>query len=87
MKLPTNYNKLSTANRKLVREEYVALQNGRCYYCQAPLAEPPSQASKDQQVNRRLFPRGFFNTSVHLHHSHATGLTIGAVHAHCNAVL
>ena len=35
----------------------------------------------------RLFPESFFKYPVHLHHSHDTGKTIGAVHAYCNAVL
>jgi hypothetical protein len=34
-----------------------------------------------------LFPELFLKYPVHLHHSHVTGLTIGAVHAYCNAVL
>jgi len=38
-------------------------------------------------IKKSLFPRGFFGYPIHLHHSHDTGMTIGAVHAHCNAVL
>lgn len=39
------------------------------------------------RLQRKIFPKGFFDRPVHLHHSHDTGLTIGAVHAVCNAVL
>lgn len=38
-------------------------------------------------VNMKLFPPNFFKHPVHLHHDHQTGMTIGAVHNHCNAVL
>jgi hypothetical protein len=34
-----------------------------------------------------LFPKNFLKWPVHLHHSHDTGMTIGAVHSYCNAVL
>jgi hypothetical protein len=40
-----------------------------------------------KKINARLFPPNFFNWPVHLHHCHVTGLTIGAIHCHCNAVL
>jgi hypothetical protein len=33
------------------------------------------------------FIKQILEDSVHLHHSHETGMTIGAVHARCNAVL
>jgi hypothetical protein len=42
---------------------------------------------KRYPIDRELFPPGFFNYPVHLHHSHNSGLTIGAVHSYCNAVL
>ena len=38
-------------------------------------------------ITNSLFPPNFFKWPVHLHHSHDTGMTIGAVHARCNAVL
>jgi hypothetical protein len=38
-------------------------------------------------VDLKLFPRGFLSNPVHLHHCHTTGLTIGAVHSRCNAIL
>jgi len=39
------------------------------------------------QINENLFPPKFLNWPVHLHHDHKTGMTVGAVHSHCNAVL
>jgi hypothetical protein len=35
----------------------------------------------------RLFPKGFLNAPVHLHHSHVTNMTLGAVHGYCNGYL
>ncbi|AGI61771.1 hypothetical protein VCO139_0016 [Vibrio phage VCO139] len=35
----------------------------------------------------KLFPKNMFQYPIHLHHDHNTGMTIGAVHARCNAVL
>jgi hypothetical protein len=84
MKLPVNYEKLSQRQRRAVREEYVRRQNGLCHYCKNPL-------NKKQKHTRPLymgaFPPNFFKHPVHLHHCHKTGMTIGAVHNYCNAVL
>ena len=82
--LPVNYTKLRPEEKSLVREEYAKAQEGLCWYCKAPLETPPRQ---DKPVNKRLFPPGFFTHPVHLQHDHDTGLTEGAVHAYCNAVL
>lgn len=87
MNLPVNYNELSIAEKKTVREEYIKRQNGKCHYCRAPLDGPPSEEAGKLPVHKFLFPRGFFNWPVHLHHNHNTGDTIGAVHCHCNAVM
>lgn len=84
MIIPVNYDKLSSAQRKFVRESYVKEQNEKCYYCRRLLEE---DAPAVKQVDENLFPIGFFRYPVHLHHDHITGLTIGAVHAYCNAVL
>jgi hypothetical protein len=40
-----------------------------------------------KKINVDLFPPNFFKWPVHLHHDHRTGMTIGAVHCRCNAVL
>ena len=85
--LPVDYTKLTRAQRREVRLQYIARQNGKCSHCDESLEGPPSGEVQTAWVNRRLFPEGFFDHPVHLHHSHRTGMTIGAVHARCNAVL
>ena len=87
MDLPQNYNKLSWKQRKEVREQYVRLQEERCCHCGGDLDLPPPRKILNKQINKSLFPPGFFKNRIHLHHNHATGMTIGAVHSHCNAVL
>ena len=87
MDLPKNYNELSIQERKLVREEYSRIQGGLCYHCKSPLVGKPSDDIIGKLVNVRLFPKTFFQWPVHLHHNHKTGMTIGAVHNRCNAVL
>lgn len=85
--LPIKYSKNPPHQRRLVREEYVRLQEGKCHYCGAPLDGPPREDVAKKRINRRLFPPNFFRYPVHLHHNHDTDDTIGAVHNHCNAVL
>lgn len=87
MELPINYDLASPAIRKKVREQYAKNQDGLCYYCSSSLKGEPSHDVRDVPIIKELFPVGFFNWPVHLHHSHDTGLTIGAVHSLCNAVL
>jgi hypothetical protein len=85
--LPVNYNKLKPYQRKQVREQYIKLQNGKCYYCGNDLNKRPPKNIRQLPINKKLFPANFFKYPVHLHHNHETGLTFGAVHALCNAVL
>lgn len=87
MDLPVNYNDLHYTERKKVREEYVRLQNGFCKHCGILLSEKASNEVMEKKIDKRLFPEDFFKWLVHLHHDHNTGMTIGAVHCHCNAVL
>ena len=88
MKLPANYDEMDFVERREVREEYIRLQGGKCYYCQRPLDVPiTKEQMKNRPVNRNAFPKSFFKWPVHLHHNHNTGMTIGAVHNYCNAVL
>ena len=87
MKLPVNYYDFHYTERWKIRNEYVRRQDGKCHYCKKPLDGPPRKDIAKLDVDKTLFPDGFFNYPVHLHHSHDTGMTIGAVHCHCNAVL
>lgn len=82
-----NYDNLSQRERKLLREDYIEDQKGICYYCDEPLDGKPSERVQKKVINKRAFPDNFFNYPVHLHHNHKTGMTIGAVHCKCNAVL
>lgn len=83
---PMNYTLLSQREKKQVREWYIKDQDGKCYYCKEPLSQEASIENR-AIVSPALFPKGFFAHPVHLHHNHVTGMTIGAVHCHCNAVL
>lgn len=87
MDLPVDYNKLTTIQRRDVRIKYINLQGGVCHHCMESLTGKPSKDIRCKPINERLFPVGFFAHPIHLHHDHKTGLTIGAVHALCNAVL
>jgi hypothetical protein len=85
--LPTKYSKLTFPERREVRAMYIELQAGDCYYCKGNLKENPPENIANMKVKPALYPDGFFKNPVHLHHNHDTDLTLGAVHAHCNAVL
>jgi len=87
MELPINYDQSHWTIRKQAREQYVKLQEGRCWYCDKILSSPPRKNVSDLEINRGLFPEGFFKYPIHLHHCHKTGMSIGAVHNICNAVL
>lgn len=87
MKLPVRYDALTSQQKRMVREAYCTLQGDLCLWCRAPLSGPPAPDQLVRPVDPRLFPRGFFRYSVHLQHSHVTGMTEGAVHAHCNAIM
>ena len=89
-RVPAEYSKLTPAGRIAVRERYVALQAGKCWHCQHDLDNHPAPYVLAYKINWHAFPgreRGFLKHPVHLHHDHTTDLTIGAVHAYCNAVL
>lgn len=85
--LPTNYTNLPAFMRRVVRELYVAEQKGLCAHCKAPLSEKAAPEVESKWIYKRLFPENFFQYPVHLHHDHDTEMTVGAVHAKCNAVL
>lgn len=85
--LPTNYEKLTQRGRAIVRQAYVEQQDGLCYYCKHRLDQDPPAHIKRLPINWSHFPPNFTQHRIHLHHCHATGLTLGATHALCNAVL
>jgi hypothetical protein len=92
--LPANYDQLNPEVRARVRDEYSRRQRGLCPLCLQPLAADPSPLVQRLPVEisqhsrtRIKWPEAFFRHPVHLHHDHKTGLTIGAYHARCNAVL
>ena len=85
--IPSNYNLLAQPERRLVREKYNKLQDWKCYHCGADLHEEPAKDVLAESINLKLFPPGFLKHPIHLHHNHDTGMTIGSVHARCNAVL
>lgn len=87
MKLPVNYNDTHYSERRKVREEYVRVQKGLCYYCKEPLDGNASTEVEEADIDWSLFPENFFDHPIHLHHSHETGMTLGAVHCRCNAYL
>lgn len=85
--LPVDYDSLHWKEKRAVRERYIQIQEGMCWYCHEPLDSAPAKSVREKWVRRALFPVNFFKWPVHLHHCHETGLTIGAVHSRCNAVL
>ena len=87
MDLPVNYDGLHWTEKRRVREEYIKIQDGKCCHCGNLLSDKASSDILRMPINRNLFPDNFFKWPVHLHHCHDTGMTIGAVHNYCNAVL
>lgn len=85
--LPAVYADMEWWERRDVRNEYVRVQDGKCHHCGSSLDDEPPKHITGKEINWRLFPPNFTKYPVHLHHSHDSGLTIGAVHALCNAVL
>ncbi len=87
MQLPINYKESSSETRRLAREEYVKQQKGLCLHCGYPLEGSPAPVMLRKRIDEKLYPVNFFKWPVHLHHDHNTEMTLGAVHAYCNAVL
>ena len=82
-----NYERLTQPERAQLRGRYVSAQDGRCHHCGGALDQEPPENITSKPINWKRFPPNFTRWPVHLHHSHKTGMTIGAVHALCNAVL
>lgn len=87
LSIPSHYPSLTPTQRRSVRLKYIDLQNGLCAHCGHHLEDVPPGKILSLKINKNLFPKGMFDHPIHLHHSHETGMTIGAVHALCNAVL
>ena len=87
MDLPTDYTKLDWHERKLVREQYVKQQNSKCYFCGEDFNSPAPKNITDKKINWSYFPDNFLKYPIHLQHNHETGMTEGAVHNYCNAVM
>lgn len=85
--LPVDYETLHWTERKMVRLQYIREQKGKCAYCKESLAEGPPARITSRYIDWSLFPDGFLNYPIHLQHNHDTGMTEGAVHAYCNAVM
>lgn len=85
--LPVNYTKLHSTEKKKVRLQYIEEQKELCYYCKGSLNEEAPQNIKDKEIDWKLFPQHFLLHPIHLQHNHNTGMTEGAVHNYCNAVL
>lgn len=87
MKLPVDYTLLSPRERADVRAEYIKQQDGKCYWCKETLNLPPPKHITDHKIDWRIFPDNFLKWPIHIQHNHTTGMTEGAVHAYCNAVM
>jgi len=87
MKLPIIYDDTHFTIRKKVRNEYIKIQGGKCWHCKSDLCGEASKEMQSKRINKKLFPPNFFKWPHHLHHDRKTGLTIGTVHALCNAIL
>jgi len=85
--LPVNYTKLHWTERKKVREQYAEEQDYKCFYCNESLLSNPPKRITSKRITWSLFPPNFLGYPIHLQHNHQTGMTEGAVHAYCNAVL
>ena len=85
--LPVDYTKLHYTERRKVRLQYIEEQKSLCHYCGCSLNEEAPQHIKEKKINWKLFPQNFLQYPIHLQHNHDTGMTEGAVHNYCNAVL
>jgi len=85
--LPVDYTKLNWKERKAVREQYVVEQDHKCFYCKTSLKLSAPTFITDKKIDWGLFPPHFLKHPIHLQHNHDTGMTEGAVHNYCNAVM
>lgn len=85
--LPVNYDDLEIHQKRAVRLQYINEQNNYCHFCKGRLDHLPAFHVGAADIFWDIFPEGFREHPVHLHHNHDTGMTIGAVHMRCNAYL
>jgi len=85
--LPVDYHSLPINERRAVREQYVKEQRGLCFWCKCDLYAQPPQHILVEKINWKQFPPSFLKYPIHLQHSHGTGLTLGATHSLCRAVM
>ena len=86
-KLPIDYTELEPQERREVREQYIKEQKGLCAYCGESLENEAPKKVTNKKIDWSLFPHNFLKYPIHLQHDHDTGMTEGAVHNYCNAVL
>ena len=86
-KLPIDYTTLTQEQKRAVREQYVVLQKGKCYWCKHDLSKEAPEDITDKKIDWSLFPPNFLRYPIHLQHNHETNMTEGAVHNYCNAVM
>lgn len=87
IRLPALYDKLTAKQKWKVREKYCREQGWLCYHCNRDLHGQAPWEIQKKSITKELFPPNFFEHPIHLHHDHISGLTLGAVHCYCNAVL
>ena len=69
-KLPAMYDKLTLDERRLVRREYEAQQDFKCWYCHGDLGFPPPERILKYEIHLKWFPKGFLDNPIHLQHDH-----------------
>ncbi len=87
MKLPINYEKADWRKRREAREQYVWDQDDKCMHCGEHFDDGPPTSVTEKKIDWSMFPPNFLEYPIHLQHNHSTGMTEGAVHAYCNAVM
>jgi hypothetical protein len=85
--LPAQYDKLTWKQRAAARTQYTKLQHYECLYCGGSLYQKPPLEIREIPIDWDLFPPAFLKYPVHLQHNHETGLTEGAIHSFCNALI
>jgi len=85
--LPTQYKNIPANEKWIVRQQYVEQQKGMCMYCNSNLNSEPPNSILNKKIDWNRFPDNFRKSSIHLQHCHKTGMTEGAVHMYCNAVM